>query len=37
MTVKDLELKAHLLRTAGFGGSLNYLENISEISYEDIV
>ena len=37
MTVKDLELKAHLLRRAGFGASLTHLESISERSYEDIV
>ena len=37
MTVKDLELKAHLLRRAGFGASLTSLESISERSYEDIV
>tara|TARA_B100000686_G_scaffold55835_2_gene60171 strand:- start:2227 stop:3630 length:1404 start_codon:yes stop_codon:yes gene_type:complete len=37
MVAKDLELKAHLLRRAGFGASRSELDKISRKSYEDIV
>ena len=37
MGSKDLALKAHLLRRAGFGASRSELEEIAKNGYEEIV
>ena len=37
MSERDLALKAHLMRRAGFGATMGELEKLSDRSYEDVV